>query len=99
MERHIRIKFLDEPEEKERVSQKVQAIIERFDSESLMINNISNDLYFNDTPLQQLEDMCIIYDLNELKELKEMELLKDFLSKYPGVDSYPNVCSLLKLMK
>ena len=32
---HIRIKFMNEPDEKERMKQRIQAIIERFDSDAL----------------------------------------------------------------
>ena len=35
MEKHLRIKFLDDPDERERVKQIVDSNIERFDSESL----------------------------------------------------------------
>ena len=99
MENHLKIKFLNEPEERERVTQIVQAIIGRFDSNALGFFTSSNDIFPNDTPIQRLEDLCIMYDIDELSELENVKLLKDFLSEYPGVASYPNICSLLKLIK
>lgn len=99
MENHLKIKFLHESDEKERVTQTVQAIIGRFDSDALGFFTSSNDLFFNDRPIQRFEDLCIMYDLDELSELENVKLLGNFLSDYHGVDSYPNICCLLELIK
>ena len=99
MENPIKIKFLDDPDERERVTQIIQAIIGRFNSDALGFLHAPNDLFPNDTPIQDLENWCIIYDINELSELEVVKSLEDFLSKYPGIDSYPNVCALLRTIK
>ena len=98
MEKHIRIKFLDEPDKLERVKQIIDGIIGRFDSESLGFFT-KNDLFSDETTIQYLEDKCIIYDLDELSKLENVRSMKDFLSQYPGIQSYPNICSLLRIMK
>ena len=36
-------------------------------------------IFPKDTPIQLLEDICIIYDNEELSKLKEIIKLKDFL--------------------
>ena len=97
MEKHIRIKFLDAPDERERVKQIVDSIIERFDSESLGFS-ASNELFYNVTTIQDFENWCTIYDIDELSKLENVKSMKDFLSQYPGIESYPNVCSLLRVL-
>ena len=99
MENYLRIKFLDDPNEKERITQTIQAIIGRFDSDALGFFSASDDLFPNETPIQRFEDICIIYDIEELSKLEDVIKLKDFLTQYKGIESYPNVCSLLKLIK
>ena len=56
-------------------------------------------IFPKDTPIQLLEDICIIYDNEELSKLKEIIKLKDFLTQIKGIESYPNIISLLKLIK
>ena len=97
MEKHIRIKFLDEPDERERVKQRVDAIIGRFNSDALGFSS-KNDSFPGFTTIQEFEDCCIIYDIDELSKLENVKIMKDFLTQYPGIESYPNVCSLLRVM-
>ena len=95
---HIRIKFMNEPDEKERMKQRIQAIIERFDSDALGFFSEPNDIFPKQKTIEQFEDICTMYDLEELSKLEEVKLLKGVLSKYKNNDSYPNVCSLLNIL-
>ena len=95
---HKRIKFMDEPDEKERMKQRIQAIIGRFDSDELGFLTDPNDIFPKQTTIEQFEDICTIYDLEELSKLEEVKLLGGVLSKYKNNDSYPNVCSLLNIL-
>ena len=94
-----KMKFLGEPDERERVTQIVNAIIERFNSESLGFSAVVSDTFFNDTPIQQFEDLCVLYDLSELAELESVKSLGGYLSQRSDIESYPNVQSLLALIK
>ena len=99
MKNPLKIKFLHDPNKRERAIQTIQAIIERFNSERLGFFSVSKNLFSNESPIQQFENICIIYDIEELSKLDNVRKLKDFLIEYKGVDSYPNVSSLLKLIK
>ena len=94
-----KIAFLSDKNEQERVSQIVQAIIEGFDSESLGFSTIGSSVFFDDTPIQQFEDLCSIYDTDELATLETVKSLRSFLSQLSEINSYPNTQSLLKILE
>ena len=80
MKYYSRIKFFNESDEKERLKQTIQPIIGRFDSDALGFVSSSDYLFPNDIPIQRFEDICIIYDIEELSKLEEVIKLKDFLT-------------------
>lgn len=90
----LKINFLDEPMEKERVTQIVCSILERFNSESLGFVNTESDDFFNDTPIQQFEGLCTIYDISELATLEcirsSLHLLRSKATR-----AFPNTLILL----
>lgn len=95
-----KIKFLDDQTEKERVSQIIDEIIERLNSDSLGIftNKDDDGMFVVDTPIQELNDLCIMYDVNELSTLENIKSLKEFLSQYPDIGLYPDIKPLLELI-
>ena len=99
METPSKIKFLDNPDERERVIQIIQAIIERFNSELLGFSISSVSPFVSDTPLQRFEDLCIVYDIAQLATLDIVKSLKGYLSQQSEISSYPNVQCLLNLIR
>ena len=90
-----KIKFLNDPDEKERMRQTVQEIIESFNSDLLgFVETEKHTFFFKGSPMKELEDLCILYDIDELTQLDEIKKLKDFLQKNV-TDAYPNVKLLI----
>lgn len=94
-----KMKFLYNSDEKERVTQIVQRIVERFNSELLGFSNAGSRMFFNDTPIQQFEDLCTMYDIEDLITLENIQSLKSVIEeRMVNIESYPNIKFLFAIL-